>query len=62
MVTMSIPEWCESYGFSRGYYYILKRRSEAPQTIRIGRHVRITEQANRDWLRARETASASEAA
>jgi predicted DNA-binding transcriptional regulator AlpA len=62
MNSMTIQKWCASHGFSRGFFYILKKRNEAPATIKVGRAVRITERANREWLAEREASSDRRAA
>jgi len=37
---------------------LLEKRGEAPRTYRIGKFRRISDDANREWLAAREAASA----
>lgn len=58
MRSYSILEWCELHGLSRPFFYKLAKQGEAPKTFNIGRCVRITEQANREWLAAREAIAA----
>jgi predicted DNA-binding transcriptional regulator AlpA len=55
---LSIEEWCEKWRFCRAYYYVLKKRGNAPREMRIGRAVRITPEADAEWAKAQETAAA----
>ncbi len=54
MASKTIDDWCRSHGFSRTFYYQLKARDEAPREIRIGRCVRISDDADREWVAAHE--------
>jgi predicted DNA-binding transcriptional regulator AlpA len=56
MRSFSIEQWCEMHGFCRAMYYKLASANVAPRTFKIGRSVRISDEANTEWLRARETA------
>jgi predicted DNA-binding transcriptional regulator AlpA len=58
MRSFSIDEWCELHGFSRSFFYKLDRKSEAPKTFTVGTCRRISEDANREWIAARESAVA----
>lgn len=62
MRSFSISEWCDMHGLSRAFYYILQARGEAPRTFPVGSRVRISEDANREWILAREAASNAVAA
>lgn len=57
MTSLTIEEFCKAHRISRGGFYLLAKQGEAPATFKIGRHVRISEQAARDWLAKREAAS-----
>jgi hypothetical protein len=59
MASKTIDEWCKSHGFSRGFYYILKKQKKAPRTMEIGAARRISEEADAEWTRAREAESES---
>jgi hypothetical protein len=50
----SVSEWCDRHGFSRGFYYLLLKRGKAPVTFSAGRLKRISEEADADWVAARE--------
>ncbi|MCK1311603.1 transcriptional regulator [Bradyrhizobium sp. 45] len=62
MRSFSIDEWCQLHRFSRPFFYKLRGQGQAPRTYNVGRIVRITEEANTEWLRAREAASQGVAA
>ncbi len=62
MNSLTIDEFCRAHRISRGGFYLLAKNGEAPATFKIGRHVRISEQAARDWLAARVAASQGVAA
>jgi hypothetical protein len=54
MSSKTIQQWCDSHGFSRGFFYILKRQNKAPRTFNAGAAVRISDEADTEWVRARE--------
>jgi predicted DNA-binding transcriptional regulator AlpA len=58
MASLTIGQWCDAHGFSRSYFYLLEKRGEAPRTYRIGKFRRISDEANCEWVAAREAASA----
>lgn len=62
MRSFSIDEWCQLHGFCRAFFYKLRASGLAPRTYNVGRIVRITEAANDEWLKARESASQAVAA
>ena len=57
----TIPEFCARNSISPAHYFNLKRRNQGPREIRAGKSVRISLEAEADWQRAREAASAAEA-
>lgn len=57
MGSLTINEFCAAHRISRGGFYLLQRNGEAPPTFKIGRAVRISEVAAREWVAAREAAS-----
>jgi hypothetical protein len=59
MSSKTIQQWCDSHGFSRGFFYILKKRDLAPRTFNAGAAVRISDEADAEWTRAREAESAA---
>jgi predicted DNA-binding transcriptional regulator AlpA len=59
-MSLTVDEWCERHRISRSMYYKLKSSGKGPRTMNIGAAVRITEEADREWVivRERETAAA----
>lgn len=55
MMSYSIADWCKMHGFSRGFFYKLQKRGEAPQIFKVGKLTRISEDANRYWVQERES-------
>jgi hypothetical protein len=45
----TIDEFCDSEGISYSHYMGLKRKGIGPKELHIGRALRITPQAKRDW-------------
>jgi excisionase family DNA binding protein len=58
MTSFTIPEFCDAQKISRGYYYILARDGKAPRSFKLGRATRISEDAVREWVKAREAETA----
>lgn len=54
MGSITIDEFCKLHRLSRGGFYLLQKQGAAPPIFRIGRHVRISEEAAREWLAMRE--------
>jgi hypothetical protein len=54
MASKSIEEWARSHGFSRGFFYLLKKRGIAPRIFNVGAAVRISDEADAEWVRQRE--------
>ena len=50
----SPTEWSERHGFSRGFFYKLKREGKGPRTFYAGRLQRVSAEADDDWVRERE--------
>ena len=59
MLSYSIAEWCKMHGVSRGFFYILASRGEGPRTFKIGKLVRISDDANRFWVASKESEAAN---
>ena len=57
MRSYSLDAWCEMHGFSRAYFYMLDKRGQAPRSFKVGRCRRISDEANAEWITAREAAS-----
>jgi hypothetical protein len=49
----SIPEFCRANGFSRGFYYKLKRAGLAPDEAKLLGRVIITKEAAARWRKQR---------
>ena len=58
MNSQSVDDFCTMHGISRGLFYQLVKRGEAPRTFKIGRCVRISETAAREWVAEREAVAA----
>jgi hypothetical protein len=59
MSSKTIQQWCDSHHISRGMFYILDARGEAPRTFNAGKCRRISDEADAEWVRAREAESAA---
>jgi predicted DNA-binding transcriptional regulator AlpA len=59
MRSFSIEQWCEMHGFARSTFYKLVSANVAPRRFKVGRSVRISDEANTEWLRAREAAKST---
>jgi predicted DNA-binding transcriptional regulator AlpA len=57
----TIDEWCQKNRLSRSTFYKLKKAGKAPRLAKVLEAVRITEEADKEWVKARE-AEAMEAA
>lgn len=55
---LTIPAFCAKHGCSRSFFYLMVKRGEAPRTYRLGSLVRISPQAETEWVRQREAAEA----
>jgi hypothetical protein len=54
---MTVDQWCERRGYSRSYFYVLKRGGKAPRLRGEGKAQRISTGADAEWLAAREAES-----
>ena len=59
MGSMSITQWAKSHGLSRGMYYLLEKEGKAPRTMMIRSCPRISDEADAEWVRAREAEAAA---
>jgi predicted DNA-binding transcriptional regulator AlpA len=57
MKTYRLNQWLEMRGYSRAFFYKLAAQGLAPRTVKVGRTVTITEEADREWLAAHEVAA-----
>ena len=51
--SLTIKSFCEKYRISAPVYYKWQRNGTGPKELRIGRVIRITPEAEREWLEAR---------
>lgn len=54
MQSLTISEWCARHKVSRPHFYNLIKAGKAPRIMKVGRAVRISEEADCEWRRARE--------
>jgi hypothetical protein len=47
----SLGEWCQRRRISRGMYYKMKAGGRGPKIYYVGTHVRISDEADAEWLR-----------
>jgi predicted DNA-binding transcriptional regulator AlpA len=58
---LTIPEFARKHGFSKAFYYLLKKRGLAPTEYRIGvKLVRISPESEEAWLRTWQQDAATE--
>lgn len=50
----TISQWCAMRGYSRVFFYALKKRGDAPELIGHGKWQRITDQADARWIKRQE--------
>jgi hypothetical protein len=60
--SFTISEFCDRNGFSRGFFYKMKKAGIGPRELIIGDLIRITVEAEADWKRERQAATAQTAA
>jgi hypothetical protein len=53
----TISEFCAAWRISRGGFYHMRLRGEAPTILQTGNIMRITRAAEERWIKAREAAS-----
>lgn len=52
--SFTISQWCEMRGYSRIYFYTLRREGNAPDVIGKGKAQRITDQADARRIKRQE--------
>jgi excisionase family DNA binding protein len=52
--SFSIKDFCERQGIGRTFFYKLLKQGKAPRTFSVGSCRRISEEAEREWIAARE--------
>jgi hypothetical protein len=58
----TLDEWCERRRISRSMFYLLKKRGQAPKIHYAGKKPIVSDEADREWLAAREAEGDSAAA
>jgi hypothetical protein len=58
----SIEGFCYRQKISRATYYNLKAAGRGPREYRVGKQVRISEEAEAEWIREREAETSTGAA
>jgi excisionase family DNA binding protein len=56
--SLSIDEFCEAEGISRGYWYVMAKSGKTPETYQVGKLVRISPEAHQAWREARKRVAA----
>jgi hypothetical protein len=51
----TVAQWCEMRGYSRPYFYTLRKEGNAPDVIGQGKAQRITDQADARWVKRQES-------
>ena len=51
--SLTIKAFCQKYAISAPVYYKWQRNGDGPKELRIGAVIRITPEAEREWLEAR---------
>jgi hypothetical protein len=54
----SIAEFCRAYRLSRAFFYVLKKRGEAPTVMKVGKRALVSDEAARHWRERMESAAA----
>jgi hypothetical protein len=55
----TLSDWLKKRNFSRSFFYVLRAQGKAPRHYYAGKVVRITPEADAEWLKAREAESAA---
>jgi hypothetical protein len=55
--SFTVIEWCAMRGYSRPFFYILRKTGDAPDVIGKGKAQRITDTADARWVRKQERKS-----
>lgn len=55
MQSFTIDDFCQQQKVSRAYFYLLQKAGKAPRSYKLGRITRISEEAIREWVAARES-------
>jgi hypothetical protein len=58
----TINQFCADWHISRGSFYNMRLRGEAPAMVKFGNVQRISHQAEAEWAREREAAAKGKAA
>jgi hypothetical protein len=50
----TVSQWCAMRGYSRPFFYTLRKTGDAPDVIGQGKAQRITDAADARWLKRQE--------
>jgi predicted DNA-binding transcriptional regulator AlpA len=53
-MSKTIEQWCDAHSLSRAFFYKLEKQGKAPKTFNVGRLRRVSDEADRDWVRELE--------
>jgi len=53
----TISQFCEAHNFSRAFFYILKKKGQAPKIVELGGKRLITREAAEQWRAGLATTS-----
>jgi hypothetical protein len=56
----TVQEWCQAQRISLSKWADLRKKNQTPRTMQVGREVRISVEASREWVAAQEAEAASE--
>ena len=62
MAAKSIDQFCQANGISRSLFYLLRKRGQGPREMAVGNRRLISDDAERDWQKAREADAAHQPA
>ena len=60
LLALTIPQFCEAFNISEGFYYKLKKQRLGPREMKVGARTLITIESARAWGRERERITEAE--
>jgi hypothetical protein len=57
--SFTIIEWCAMRGYSRPFFYVMRKNGDAPDVIGVDKGQRITAEADARWLKRQEAKARS---
>jgi hypothetical protein len=52
-----LSDWLRLHNISRAQFYKIQEAGQGPRTFKLMSRIRISEEANNEWLKAREAES-----